>query len=160
METLVNEPFVSFLFVGLGLVFLLLEVFVPSGGILGFLSVGCTVFGIYGLFHQDRIALAFAAITGSAVVTFLGIRFGLRRLSFSGSLAVETATARGAEGEALLGKEGVTACVLRPAGIAIIDGRKVDVVTRGAYIDANVRVRVIERSGNRIVVEELPVDPG
>ena len=52
----------------------------------------------------------------------------------------------------LLGKPGVALSMLRPAGIATIEGNRVDVVTRGEMIDAGNPVEVIEIEGNRIVV--------
>jgi membrane-bound serine protease (ClpP class) len=52
----------------------------------------------------------------------------------------------------LLHKTGVTLSPLRPAGFARIDGRKVDVVTRGEMLDANCPVKVVDTSGNRVVV--------
>jgi membrane-bound serine protease (ClpP class) len=155
MEVLISDPFFSFLFVGAGLLFLFLEVFVPSGGILGLLSMGCTAFGIYGLFAQGRTFLGAVAIAGSAAVTAAGIRFGLRRLSFSGSLPPESCTSVDQRIESLLGKEGITHTPLRPAGTAIIDGKKVDVVTQGQFIAPNVKVRVVDTTGNWVVVREV-----
>ena len=42
---------------------------------------------------------------------------------------------------------------MRPAGCADLDGVRLDVVTRGEFIDKDVPVTVIEVEGNRIVVE-------
>jgi membrane-bound ClpP family serine protease len=135
---------------------LFLEVFVPSGGILGFLSLGCSVFGVYGLFHQGHPFIGLGAILGIAIVTALGIRYGLRRLTFTGTLAVENpAIAPGESLPSLVGKEGVTQTALRPAGAATIDGRRVEVVSQGGFIEPNVRIRVIECSENRVLVKEL-----
>ena len=53
---------------------------------------------------------------------------------------------------ALLQKEGVTLTALRPAGYARIDGRKIDVTTRGEMLDADVPVVVLDVSANRVVV--------
>lgn len=53
---------------------------------------------------------------------------------------------------ALLRKEGVTLTALRPAGYARIDGRKIDVTTRGEMLDADVPVVVLDVSANRVVV--------
>ena len=41
---------------------------------------------------------------------------------------------------------------LRPAGIAVIDGERVDVVSDGEFIDAGFPVIVTRVDGNRIVV--------
>ncbi|MBN2450772.1 MAG: NfeD family protein, partial [Lentisphaeria bacterium] len=52
----------------------------------------------------------------------------------------------------LAGKEGMAHTTLRPAGTAIIDGQRIDVVTRGEMIAANTPVRVVKVEGNRVVV--------
>jgi membrane-bound serine protease (ClpP class) len=51
-----------------------------------------------------------------------------------------------------VGKTGIAASALRPAGKAKIDGELVDVVTLGDFIEKDARVRVLKVDGNRIVV--------
>lgn len=51
------------------------------------------------------------------------------------------------------GDAGRSVVRLRPTGRAEIDGRIVDVVTAGEFIDADMPIRVTEIHGNRIVVE-------
>lgn len=58
-----------------------------------------------------------------------------------------------AENPALIGRPGTVATFLRPAGIADIDGERLDVVTSGEFIEAGAPVKVIAVEGNRIVVE-------
>jgi len=41
---------------------------------------------------------------------------------------------------------------LRPAGMALINGRRVDVVTEGAMIERDTPVRVVAVEGMRVVV--------
>jgi membrane-bound serine protease (ClpP class) len=55
-----------------------------------------------------------------------------------------------------LGKRGVAATTLRPAGIARIEGARVDVVTDGEYVEAGEPVEVTRVDGNRIVVRRAP----
>jgi membrane-bound serine protease (ClpP class) len=55
----------------------------------------------------------------------------------------------------LEGKEGVAQSTLRPAGTALIDGVRVDVITRGEMIAARTRIKVIAVEGNRVVVTTL-----
>ncbi|MBI4602917.1 MAG: serine protease [Planctomycetes bacterium] len=155
LEYLISDPFASFLFIGAGMLFLLLEVFVPSGGVLGFLSLGCTLFGIYGLFQQGRVLLALGAIGGTSTLTVLGIRYGLRRLSFSGSLPLEASSSADPKLEDLRGKRGVTHTALRPAGVAVIQGKRVDVVAEGTFIEPNMEVEVVDNTGNRVVVRAV-----
>jgi membrane-bound serine protease (ClpP class) len=55
-------------------------------------------------------------------------------------------------GRCWLGKRGTAASPLRPAGIAHIEGERVDVVSDGELIEAGEPVEVIRVDGNRIVV--------
>ncbi|MEI8206667.1 MAG: NfeD family protein, partial [Kiritimatiellales bacterium] len=55
----------------------------------------------------------------------------------------------------LLGKEGVAEMNLHPAGRAMFGEDRVNVITRGEFIEKGAAVRVIETSGSRIVVEKL-----
>ena len=52
-----------------------------------------------------------------------------------------------------VGERGLTLSVLRPAGLVEIDGRRVDVVTDGEWVEPGVAVVVTEVEGNRVVVE-------
>lgn len=58
--------------------------------------------------------------------------------------------------EGLTGRHGVTVTMLRPAGIAEIDGRRLDVVSSGDMIARDTPVRVIAVEGSRVVVEAVP----
>jgi len=52
----------------------------------------------------------------------------------------------------VVGGSGVAMSPLRPSGIAEIEGKRLSVVTRGAFIEKDEAVMVIEKHGNRIVV--------
>jgi membrane-bound serine protease (ClpP class) len=54
-----------------------------------------------------------------------------------------------------LGKRGTAASTLRPAGIADIEGERVDVVSDGEFIDAGEPIMVVRVDGNRIVGRRL-----
>lgn len=60
----------------------------------------------------------------------------------------------GQAGSVAVAAEGKTLTKLRPAGFARIDGRRVEVVTGGDFIDAGVPVVVTEVHGNRVVVKK------
>ncbi len=57
--------------------------------------------------------------------------------------------------EFFLGKEGISSTVLRPSGVADFDGVKIDVVSEGAFISQNKKVKVIKVIGRSIVVREV-----
>jgi membrane-bound serine protease (ClpP class) len=54
----------------------------------------------------------------------------------------------------LLGKRGVTESVLRPSGIAQIEGIRVDVVTEGDFLESGTAIVVTRVEGNRVVVDD------
>jgi membrane-bound serine protease (ClpP class) len=155
MEGLVSDGFVSSLFLFAGLIFLLLEIFIPSFGVLGLLALASITFGVYGLFHQGHMGLALMAVLFYLVVVWVAFRFMVKRLNFAGALPPETSTSVDRRIGALVGREGVALTALRPAGMVLIDGQKVDVVTQGDFIEKDAPVRVIDNSGNRVVVKAV-----
>lgn len=158
--------------VGLGL--LLVEVIViPGFGIAGLAGVGLmlgslvvTQLGDFQLWNVDEIAAVIvrlsASMVGAFVLSLIMLRSLPRMASFN-RLVLETET-RASEGyvsssreeDELLGEEGVTVSELRPAGIALIDGRRTDVVTDGEFVAVDQAVEVVEVSGNRVVVRRAP----
>ena len=65
--------------------------------------------------------------------------------------------ADGQEWQALVGKEGVAQSALRPSGVALIEGRRLDVITAGLWIESGTPVRVQSVQGHR--VEVIPLAP-
>ena len=59
-----------------------------------------------------------------------------------------------------LGRAGRAVSTLRPAGIADIDGERVDVVSDGEMIEAGTAIVVSRVDGNRIVVRRHPATGG
>jgi membrane-bound serine protease (ClpP class) len=55
----------------------------------------------------------------------------------------------------LLEQTGTALTPLRPAGTAIINGKRVDVVTEGQMIERNTPVKVVAVEGMRVVVRQL-----
>ncbi len=55
----------------------------------------------------------------------------------------------------LTGKEGIAITTLRPSGKAEVNGKKLNVITRGEYVDSNTKIKIISVEGNKIVVEAV-----
>lgn len=60
-----------------------------------------------------------------------------------------------AEKKLLIGKEGTAITPLRPAGSALIDGNKVDVVTQGEFILPGTAIIVIDTPANKVLVRTV-----
>ena len=159
------------LLLGIGLILLAIEVFVTPGfGLTGVLGLAALVGGL-GLSLVGVGATWVVVVTAVgqvaaslllAIAVSLALLRVLPRLPFGRRLVLETElTAR--EGfasapemdRAWLGKRGTAASMLRPAGIADIEGERVDVVSDGEFIDAGERLTVVRVDSNRIVVRRL-----
>ncbi len=78
------------------------------------------------------------------------------RLVLSDTTAKGKAFAAIEEGTAgLLNSRGQAISYLRPAGIALINGARMDVVSNGTMIDAGSEIEVIKVEGRRIVVQKV-----
>jgi len=53
----------------------------------------------------------------------------------------------------LVGKTGAAFTTLRPGGTALIEGRKIDVVASGGFIERDARIKVIAIEGTKVTVE-------
>ncbi len=159
------------LLVGAGVVLLAVELFVTPGfGVIGVLSLaallgglGLSLVGAGATWEVILTAIGRVAVSlVLAIVASLALLRFLPRLPFGRRLVLETElTARegfASEPEtdrAWLGKRGTTVSTLRPAGIADIEGERVDVVSDGEFIDAGDPITVVRVDGNRIVVRRL-----
>lgn len=143
-------------------VFLLgVEIFVPGGvlGVLGALFLLAAIAMGFKAFGPDGGIISMLIII---VLAGVGVALWIRFFPRTRMGQHLTLTANGREFKApsaawkvLVGHEGVTHTPLRPGGIALIDGRRVDVVAEGNWIEAGRPVRVIKVEGSRVVVREI-----
>lgn len=152
--------FVFILFIG-GIMLILLEMFVP-GGILGILGT-ITLIGSIIMVNESTHQISFIIIVSIAafiVLYLLNIYFFKNKLLFLNRFILdeEISTEKGyvaKESElSLLGKQLVAFTDLRPAGIALLNDEKYDVVTEGEFINKGTNVVVTHVEGMRIVVRQ------
>lgn len=145
----------------IGLILLVIELFVP-GGVIGLLGLGTLLWSLFlAAKHSPFITVSLAV----AVVSALMMGLWLSRVSKKKMMLFEkivlTDEQRNEKGYVshdarvdLIGKRGVALTVLRPAGTALIDDERVDVVTEGEYIERNRPIEVVYVDGLKIVVRE------
>jgi len=147
------------LLMGLGLVLILAEVLIPSMGMLGIAAGVCVIGSVaWGFATSSEIGMNLLLVAAVLVPLMVMLGFKLLPLSpltkklIAGGFSFEDGKATDPRDADLVGQRGVVEATLRPAGVARLDGRRVDVVSRGEMIEAGTEVEVVEVSGNRVVV--------
>lgn len=164
------------LLVFVGVLLLLVEVFLLPGftlaGVAGIVMLvaglgltlvgsGATAAAVISALGRVAISVLVALAGGLVAMRFLPkLPFG-RRLILSTDMEAEEGFVSSPETDRQwLGRTGRAVSPLRPAGIAEIDGNRVDVVSDGVFIDAGAPVRVTRVDGNRIVVRRITESGG
>ncbi|MEJ5305501.1 MAG: NfeD family protein [Ignavibacteria bacterium] len=156
----------------IGLALLLIEIFyIPGFGLAGILGiimmVGAIFFSLIGDFpivSENEISNALiqlaAALVASVIFLFILWKF-LPGVPVWGRLILSTSETQN-EGfvsnpdlSFLVGKKGKAISLLRPAGIALIDGKRYDVVSEGEFIKKDEEIIVTEVIGSKIIVKKI-----
>jgi membrane-bound ClpP family serine protease len=142
--------------VGCGI--LVLEIFIPSGGLLSFLAFVALVGSMVVAFNQSlTTGLSFMAVAVLAVPVAIGIAFKLwpktpMGKAILGELPSEEETRPDDPRRALVGRVGVAQSLMLPSGAVLIDGKLFDAVSQGMAIDPGQPVVVVEVKANRVMV--------
>jgi len=134
------------------------EIFIPSFGLISLVALGCMAGSVALAFQAGAgVGYLFIVLNVLAIPIVVVIAFKLlprSPLVLSRTLDGEKPRGPAVESDQeLVGKEGVAETDLRPAGKARIDGRRVDVLTAGEYVEPGTRVKVIRVEGARVFVK-------
>jgi len=144
----------------------ILEIFFPSGGVLGFLSiaamVGAAILGFQSGPYIGAGVLG-SGLVGLPVVVVFALRY-LPSTRMGRKLMLKAPTSnevlphgrREDYLKSLIGQRGVAKTMMLPAGAITIENRTIDAVSEGMVIEAGQAIQVVEARGNRVVVR--PVD--
>jgi membrane-bound serine protease (ClpP class) len=156
----------AFLLFGVGILLVVIELFIPSMGILGLSAATCFVASVVlGFLEGTGWGIGLLAGVAVLVPVLLALGFKIfphtpigRLLILSGPDRTDIEPGSDVSSEplhALVGRTGRTVSTLRPAGVVEIEGRRVDVVTEGEWVDPGREVVVTEVEGNRAVVRAV-----
>ena len=159
-------------FVGVGL--LIVEIFIiPGFGLAGIsgislviFSLGAALIGNIGLnFPElDQISnavwtMAVTLVLGIAMIAsfvrYLPENTMFNKLVLSESSERSSGYTSSESKDDLLGEDGITITALRPSGTALIQDRKVDVVSDGDFVEKGARIKVVETTNLRVMVRKL-----
>ncbi len=142
-----------------GLLLLFLEMFLPGliAGVVGaILLIICVVLAFTDLGAEAGMtALLISAASSGGLWWWWATRFQETRFGKSMTLSATIAGDGGTTALAqLAGQEGEAISALRPAGTVTLEGRRVDAITDGEFLDVGTRVRVIRSNGMSVVVRK------
>jgi membrane-bound serine protease (ClpP class) len=160
--------FWALILVAAGVGVILLELFVPSAGMLGVLAAILLISGIVLAFVSDFKHGA-AVLLGTVVIipavlalmikvwpsTPIGRLILLKNLKSEDVLPNSSHYTRTKD---YLGRIGIAHTKMLPSGIVIIDDLKIDAVSDGFAIEAGDTVKVVSVKGNRVYVQPYDGD--
>ena len=155
-----KEFFVPVLLQLAGVIIIIAEIFLPSGGLLALVAAGLFGYSLFIVFHDiSTMAGTYFVLADLFMIPVLVV-VGLKILARSPATLRETLSSdRGVVSQSpelgsFMGCEGKSVTDLHPSGTAIIDDTRVDVVSRGEYIDKDSNLIVVEVTGNQIIVRK------
>lgn len=150
----------------LGVLLLIIEIFIPGFGVFGVSGIICCVLSIISVFSNTRqaiVSIIFALIV-SLVMVYLLLKYVIKNPVLS-KLVLETKQEKSKgyttsynNTKKFLGKIGISLTSLRPSGIAVFNGKKLDVLSEGEFISKGEKVEVIKIEGSKIVVKRKGSD--
>jgi membrane-bound ClpP family serine protease len=149
------------LLLALGLILLISEVFVPSGGLIGLLALCCLGLSLWKAFEQSTsLGLKFVVADGvllpvaAAVAIHLWPKTPLARRAFlRPPLPEEIDVSHSSQRlDHLVGQLGRALTPLRPSGLVDFDGRRLDGLSEEGLIASGTLVRAVRVRGGQLVV--------
>ncbi len=141
-----------------GVVVIIAEIILPSGGILSIVALGVFGYSLFIVFNEISMTIGFSFVAADLILIPVLVIVGLKLLARSPVTLRKTlsrkegVSSQSSELESYVGRQGNAVTDLRPAGIAVINGKRVDVVTRGEYLEKDASILVVAVTGNQIIV--------
>ena len=140
-----------------GVLLLFLEMFLPGmiagiiGGILLFAAV-VMAYSEIGI-EAGNIALLAATATTACLWWWWAAKFQHTRFGRSMTLSTTGTGTAQAEGLAQwIGQTGTAVTPLRPSGTILIEGKRVDAITSGEFLEQGTPVQIIRAEGSGVIV--------
>ncbi|MCC6951042.1 MAG: hypothetical protein IT433_06305 [Phycisphaerales bacterium] len=172
---MMENPLVwGWVLIALGLVLMVSEFFIPTGGALGLTAIVATIAGVVVLWVGAGRTWG---LTGTLSVLVMGpaaLAYGLRvwphtplgrRIIGTPSeedraRAAKTEAEAAAAARSMIGREGVALTELRPVGTVEIEGRRYDAISEAFILPAGARVRVTGQDVAQIKVRRVDAGGG
>ena len=143
-----------------GVVVIIAEIILPSGGILSIAALGVFGYSLFIVFNEISMTIGFSFVAADLILIPVLVIVGLKLLARSPVTLRKTlsrkegVSSQSSELGSYIDMQGTAVTDLRPAGKAVINGKRVDVVTRGEYLEKDSAIIVTAVTGNQIIVRK------
>lgn len=148
---------IAIILIVIGIILLIAEIFIPSFGVTGVIGIVSIIAGV--VFTSDTFIGGLLLFTVIFVITLILMYIAYKVLSSVKSPLILTESVNEEEiNEKLaffLGKNGKAVTPLRPSGTGDFNGVRLDVLTRGEFIEKGAAITVEEIKGKKIIVKEI-----
>ncbi len=158
------EYWVILLFV-FGIALMLVEAFMPGFGVFGVSGLISTIIAIIlaAVSIKTGMLMLVISLVLAVAVSYFAFRLfekrgALRHIILSEEERADQGYVAPLDQRDLLGQKGVALTALRPSGTALINDRRVDVISEGAYISQGTALIVEQVEGVRVIVSQIEPD--
>lgn len=143
----------------MGIVLLVVEIFVPGFGLAGIsgivLLILAAIFQAQSFVQGLMLIVLMALIIGAAAIFFF--KSASKGAIYRSDMVLKEQSAKSEQVQSIKpGDIGTALTILRPAGSALFNGTRYDVISQGDFISMDTPVKVISVEGNKIVVMKVP----
>ncbi|SCY72742.1 NfeD family protein [Desulfoluna spongiiphila] len=143
----------------LGVAAIIAEFIIPSFGLISVVAAALFVLSVYMVFTEVSTQMGYALLVADIFLVPAAVFVGAKVLEHSPvTLKKQLKSDDGATSQKIgldhfLGLEGKAITDLRPSGVALLGEERIDVVTRGEYIEKESAITVISVTANSVIVK-------
>lgn len=144
----------------LGVAAIIAEIIIPSFGVISVIAGTLLVLSLYIVFTDVSTAMGYTLLVADLFLIPAAIFYGTKILEHSPvTLNKQLRSSDGASSQKkgldhFMGLDGTAVSDLRPSGVADIHGERIDVVTRGEYIEKESAITVLSVTANSVIVKK------
>lgn len=144
-----------------GLLLVAIDFYVP-GFVLATIGAALMIVALVVSYQAHGVAVTAALFAVEVVlgfvVSYIAIKYVPQTALGKKMILEKTQTGERSQTERapeLIGREGVAHSVLRPTGVAMVDGKRLDVVAESGMIERGNQIKVVAVEDNRVIVRKI-----
>lgn len=146
-----------------GMILIVVEMIIPGFGAAGISGGIAVIAGLIigsdsitgAMFSLLIIVVLLAVIAAIIFRSALKGRLSRSPVVLNTAIEAESTSLSGAEMKKLIGRRGRTVTALRPSGIAVIEGKRMDVCSEAEFIDSGAEIVVESTDGMKVLVKRV-----